>query len=353
MTNNHNQSASPFLRRALIVIGLIAALAILVYLVLNLAQTLLVLFAGILLAVFLDGLTRVMMKQTPLPHGVALALVTLLLFAAIFGLSYFAGPRIGEQFERLTTRIPQAVEQIKNSLSQYDWGQRIVERAPSISDVLPFGRQQLISAPAAFSSAFGVLVNAIIILFIGIYLAVSPGTYIHAAMKLLPPHRRDRGREVARTIGGVLRRWFIGRFSSMLVVGILTALGLWIAGIPLAFVLGLIAGLLSFVPFIGPLVSAIPALLVALAESPLQAFWVIVIYSIVQTFESYLITPLIQRVAVSIPPAGLITAQIIMGALFGIIGVFLATPLAVIIIVAIQMLYIQDILHDDVRILGH
>jgi predicted PurR-regulated permease PerM len=138
----------------------------------------------------------------------------------------------------------------------------------------------------------------------------------------------------------------------MAVVGVLTAIGLWVAGVPLAFVLGLIAALLSFVPYIGPLAAVIPAALVALAEDPTKVIYVFALYGAVQLLESYLITPLIQERAVSIPPAVLIAAQVIMGVLAGAAGVLMATPLAVVLIVLVQMLYLEDVLGDSVSTLG-
>ena len=229
----------------------------------------------------------------------------------------------------------------------------LLNNMPDVRDVLPFGRRQLISAPAAFGTLFGAVVNFVIILFIGLYLAASPRVYIDSLLSLVPKERRPRLREVLRSTTAVLRRFFIGRFVSMAIVGVLSAIGYWIAGIPLAFVLGLLAGILEFVPFIGPIMALVPALLLALAQSPASALYVLIVYSVIQTAESYLITPLVDKFAVDIPPGALITIQIVMAAVFGVVGIFLATPLAVIVIVAIQMLYIQDTLNDDVRILGH
>jgi predicted PurR-regulated permease PerM len=114
----------------------------------------------------------------------------------------------------------------------------------------------------------------------------------------------------------------------------------------------LIAAVLSFVPIIGPVLSAIPLVLVALAEDPILAVWALLIYLAVQFLESYMITPLIQREAISIPPALLISAQTVMGVLFGLVGIFLATPLAVVVIVAVQMLYVEDVLKEPVQVMG-
>jgi len=138
----------------------------------------------------------------------------------------------------------------------------------------------------------------------------------------------------------------------MSVVGALTMLGLWIAGVPTPLALGLLAALLSFVPYVGPILSFIPAVLVALMVSLTKVFYVVLVFGAVQTLESYVITPLVQQRAVSMPPVILITAQIAMGVLAGATGVLLAAPLAIVVIVLLQMLYVEDVLGDSVRILG-
>jgi predicted PurR-regulated permease PerM len=136
------------------------------------------------------------------------------------------------------------------------------------------------------------------------------------------------------------------------VVGLLTGVGLLIAGVPTPLALGLLAALLSFVPYVGPILSFIPAVLIALTVSLTKVFYVVLVFGIVQTLESYLVTPLVQRRAVSLPPVILITAQIAMGVLAGATGVLLATPLAVCVIVLLQMLYVEDVLGDEVHVLG-
>jgi predicted PurR-regulated permease PerM len=194
--------------------------------------------------------------------------------------------------------------------------------------------------------------NVILMLFMGIYMAVCPSLYIDNAVRLFPIPRRRRIREVFAALGVALRWWLVGRAASMAVVGVLTALGLWIAGVPVPLALALIAALLAFVPFLGPVLGAIPAMLVALVESPAQMLYVIFVFTVVQLLESYFITPLIQQRAVSMAPALLITVQIVMAMLFGAMGVLLATPLAVVFIVLVQMLYITDVLGDRMKPLG-
>jgi len=150
-----------------------------------------------------------------------------------------------------------------------------------------------------------------------------------------------------------LRWWLLGRLVAMTAVGLLTALGLWAIGMPMALALGFIAGLLSFVPYIGPIVSAVPAILVALADGGfLETGYVVLIYGAAQFLEGSLITPVVQKYSVALPPAILIIAQFLLAVPFGPVGIMLATPFAVSVIVMTQMLYVEDILGDSVKVLG-
>jgi predicted PurR-regulated permease PerM len=167
------------------------------------------------------------------------------------------------------------------------------------------------------------------------------------ALRLVPPARRERYSEIARKLGSSLRWWFVGRFSSMAVTGLLTGLGLWIAQVPMALTLGLIAGVLSFVPFAGPIAASIPGILVAWVQGPTTALYALIVYVAVQLLESNLVTPLIERRAVSVPPALLVGGQLLFGSLYGFWGVLWATPLIVVVMVLVQHLYIEDVLHES------
>ncbi len=319
----------------------------------NVVETLLVIFAGVLFGVLLNAFSQRLASRLHISHGIGLAIIVPIVLGLLVGLGWLLGPGIADQVDQMNQRIPEAVEQLKLTLKKHEFGRVLVENMPGTKDILPFGEKQLFSAPEAFSSFVGAILNLLIILFIGFYLAASPRHYFENSLKLIPKKHRDRVGEVLHTINEVLQRWLIGRVASMIVVGILTSIGLWLAGVPLAITLGLIAAVLSFVPFIGPMVSTIPAILVALGEDPILILYVLIIFAIVQTVESYIVTPLIQKRAVSIPPALLISFQILMGAVFGALGVFLATPTAVIVILAVQMFYIEDVLGDKISVLGH
>ncbi|PEN07008.1 AI-2E family transporter [Longimonas halophila] len=342
----------PYTKRVLIAGATVLGFVLLALILQRVASVLLLIFAGILLAVFLDSLTSLVQARIGLARGWCLGLVVLLLGLAFAASGWFAGPPINDQINRLGERIPSAIERIQATVAQYEWVRSFLLGPSGSGQGISFSGQAMSFVAGGITNTIGALASGLVVLIIGLYAAATPSVYIDGAIRLLPPARRSRGREVVRALGKALRWWLLGRIASMAIVGALTAVGLWIAGIPLAFVLGLIAALLSFVPYIGPIASVVPAALVALADSPNKVLYVLVIYWAVQLLESYLITPLIQERAVSLPPAVLISAQVIIGILAGAIGVLMATPLAVVLIVLIQMLYVADTLGDSVPTLG-
>ena len=161
-----------------------------------------------------------------------------------------------------------------------------------------------------------------------------------------PRRRRKRARDVIREIGNVLRRWLIGQSVLAVCVAFLTGTGLMLLGAPFAIALGLLAGVMEFVPYIGPFVAAVPAILVGFAESPQLALQVGLLFLGIQMTESYVLAPLIQHKAVHLPPAAILFAQVLMGAIVGALGVAVATPLAAAVMVAVSMLYVEDALGD-------
>ena len=342
-----------FIRRILIASGIILFLLVLLYLFGHVFHAFLLIFTAVLFAVFLDGLARWLSEWLPIPRLFSLGMVIVMLVAFITGFVFLAGPSIGGQITLLGERIPQALDQLKSLLAEQSWGQALLAAVPEPEQMVPSFSDILSRLSGVFTTALGALVNVIIILLIGFYLALNPRLYVDSLIRLLPISRRDRGREVFVALGYALHWWLLGRVVAMVAVGVLTSLGLWIIGMPLALALGFIAGLLSFVPYIGPIIAAIPAVLVALADRGLlQVGYVALIYGVVQFLEGYLITPVIQRYAVALPPAVVVIAQFLLGIQFGLYGVLLATPLTVTTILIIQMLYVEDVLGDSVEVLG-
>lgn len=337
-------------RRALVEVGLLLLGVLALYLIHQVSQVLLIVFAGVLFGVLLDGAARLIYHHSPVPRRLALLIVGIVGTLVIVGVLWFIGPKVADQLNQLIQQIPQAVERVRERLSQLPLADEIVRSLPQPED---WGREVMGRIASLFSTTFSALGGLVIVLFVGVYLAISPRHYVRAALFLLPPARRRRGEQVFEVLGYAMRRWLAGRLASMAVVGVLTTLALWAVGLPLAVSLGIIAGLLSFIPYLGPILSAAPAVLIGLAEGPQMALYVVLIYIGVQTVESYLITPLIEKRAVHIPPAFGITAQLVMGVLAGFMGLLLATPLAVVATVLVQMLYIEGELGDEsVPVLG-
>lgn len=341
-----------YAQRVLIALALAAVFGVTVFLLGRVVQVLLLSFAGALLALLLDGLARFLCRHTYLPRRWGLLVVVLSLLALGGGAVMLLGPRIAEQFDALSEQVPAALERLRAQVAQYPWGRRLIEKVPEPEALVPRDTAMIRRITGFFSTALGAVWGVIFTILVGLYVAFDPPLYVEPVLRAVPRAGRARAREIAAELGFVMRRWLVGRFAAMTVVGVLTTIGLWIAGIPLALSLGLLAGALSFVPFLGPIVSAIPGVLIGFLQSPMSAVWALVVYVSVQAVESNLITPLIEKRAVSLPPALIVAAQFAMATLAGLLGVLLATPLAVLAIVLIQMLYVEDALDEEVTLLG-
>ena len=319
----------------------------------QLANVALVLFTGVLFAIVVHGLASWIAARTPIPRRLA-ALATFALVLGALGLAaWWSGPRLGDQLARLVERIPRIIEEVTADIGQTEWGDLLLSRLESTTEAMNDGRRTIGGITRVVTTVTGAATSALVILFVAVYLAFDPGSYRKAVLDLMPSETaRDRLDELLHELARTLRLWMKARLFSMVVVGVLTGIALTVAGIPLAFALALIAGVLAFIPFIGPILSSIPAIVIGLGDSVQTALVVAAIYSGIQLVESYLIDPVVEKRLISLPPALVIAAQVIMGALFGLIGVFLATPLAVVGVVLVQQLYLRDKLDRDPEPLG-
>jgi predicted PurR-regulated permease PerM len=186
------------------------------------------------------------------------------------------------------------------------------------------------------STTLAVVGGVIVIVFIGLYSAAAPGAYTAGPIWIAPPDRRDKVRELFSAVAATLQWWFLARVMSMAVVGVLTGVGLWLIGMPLFVTLGILSAIFSFVPYLGPIAAAIPAVLIGLAQSPTMALYVVLLYIGVQTLESYLITPQIVQRAINLPAAGVLVMQLLFGVFFGVLGVAFASPVSATILTIIE-----------------
>lgn len=313
------------------------------------ADALLLVFACILCAVLLYKLSDMLARRIGLKRQWSLAVVVLLLFAVV-GLGGWAmAPQISEQSGKLAEAVPKAIQQLKSVVHEYPLLNKISAQLPSPEQMVKQMSQLVPNAGLFFGGVLGAIGNVAIILFVGIYFAASPHLYTSGVIKLVPQAKRRRARQVLDKIGQTLASWLLGKSVSMLIVGTATSIGLSLLGVPLALILGIIAGLLDFVPYLGPIMAGVPAVLIAFSISPDLALYTVLLFAGVQLVEGYVLQPLIESRAVDLPPALTIVMQLVFGTLFGFAGVALATPLAAALKVLVQMLYVEDVLGDKVE----
>jgi predicted PurR-regulated permease PerM len=305
-----------------------------------------VIFAGLLLAAGLSGGGGWIADRIGIGLGWGIALLLIGIILAIVVLSFLFAPAIATQIDELSKSLPAAIENLRDRVAGYAWLDRLISDF-QFATALPDG-----TGAAAFGAVSSVVTtggNMAIALIIGLYGALSPGVYRRGLLAVLAPSLRPRGEEVAGKAIRVLRRWLGAQLVSMTVVGVLTATGLWLVGVPLALLLGLIAGLFGFVPNIGPILAAIPALLLASTQGGSAVLLTLGVFIVVQGLESYLITPKIQEETVSLPPALLIAAQLTLGVLFGLAGLIFAGPLTAVGMTLTNQLYRRDYLENEAR----
>ncbi len=342
-----------FAGRVLITIGFAVLTLLLFALLYYTFDVILLIFAAALLAIFLHGLAEILGRYVRVSEGWLVLIVSLSLIAILAGAIALLAPDVAEQMRHLRVELPKSAQEVATYISQFGWGRTLLDQLPSVDDV----RQNIDASSflsgvgGFFSSTVGAIGNFLIVILLAIYLASEPRFYVRGIVKLFPKSRRHRATQVIGAIGETLRWWLIGKVASMIFIGLLTWIGLSILGVPLALTLGLIAGLLSFIPNFGPIISALPALLLAFIASPIMAVYVLGLYIGVQLIESNIVTPLIERETVELPPALTIVSQLGLAVLVGGLGLVLATPLLAVIMVLVQMVYIQDILGDkDVEV---
>ncbi len=305
-------------------------------------------FAGVLLGIFLQMTSRAVSRWTHLRHGWALtATVATLLLLAALGV-WRTQHAIVQQVQQLAESVPTAIDGIEARLDASAWGRSLRrEVASSFAGGSALNGDQMISQAKLLSGKLlSFVVGLIVVFFVGLYAAAEPDLYRTGMLKLIPVRHRSRVAEVLRDLQRSLESWILAQLTSMLIVGTLISLGLWMLGVKGALVLGMLAAMLELIPTFGPLLAASPAVLAGLAEGPSTAAGVAALYLAVQLLEGYVILPLIQQRAVDIPPALLIVMIVLLGYLAGALGALIATPLLVTIMVLINDLYREDYLGE-------
>lgn len=286
-------------------------------------------FAAILLALLLHSIGYWINRLIHLPYVLSL-LIGLILIAGILTLIFWLySPLIAQQFQMLAKQLPQAASNLRDTFAPFISDEFLSPKAIQ-KEITSESKAIVSNVMTLFSTTVGSIVSFVVFIIVGFYLAMGPDQYVKGFLFTIPEKRKERIWTVVSHIGDSLRYWLLGKVLSMIAIGILTFVGLLLLKVPLAFVLGLLAGLLTFIPYVGPILASIPAILIAFADYPLKAVWVILLYIGIHLAEGYLITPIIEQRAVSVPPALTIMGQILTLTLFGALGLALATPLVVV-----------------------
>ena len=345
-----------FTRRVILTLVLAALFLAVAWILAALPHVPLLIFGSLLGAVGLSSLADRVAPRLHVPRGVAVwAIAILFLWVLAVGL-WVAGPRLTQQVLDLLDRLPAALDRLRSIVAESEWATALLGKLTatdldleSVSSLLGGVFRPLASAlGVTFSALSAALACAVMATFI----AIDPEAYVGPLLYLVRRERRSRLREIMRAICRALRAWLVGRLASMASVAALTFVGLSVLGISEALLLALLAGVLSFVPYVGPVLSVVPAVVASLGDGTTSTLWVLGLYAGIQLIEGNLLTPTIERRAVSMPPGAVIAAQLLLGVPFGFIGLVLATPIAVTLVVAIQGLYLEDVLGERVRFLG-
>lgn len=315
------------------------------WLLLELVDLLLLTFAAVVLAAVFDSMAHQIGRLTRLPRGLALTLAILLLLGVLVGIFAAFGAQLAREFDTIRQQIPVALGAIEARLDAWGLGEQVRTLAKSgasdLSSVLRGAGGYAIQAGSGLADFALVFVGAI-------FFAIQPGCYRAGLLLLLPKRAEGVAHKALDDVTVALKGWMVGQLVSMIVVATLTWAGLALLGVPAAGGLGLIAGLLDIIPFVGPIIAAVPAVILAFTVSPATALWTIGLFLLIQQIQGNILQPLIQKHAVDVPPAVLLFAVAGAGILFGMLGVLLAAPLTVVVYVLVQRLYVQTILGHDI-----
>jgi predicted PurR-regulated permease PerM len=342
-------------------------------------------FFGVLLGIVLTaGVDR--LERLRIPRGIGAVLILLLFFGALTGVGFFAAPQISSQMGEVRQQLPQSIDRLERWIQQRGGGVAALVKAAADTtlgagtekadtsrrqgargrdttaqsgqqvDLRKSLNQQLATAVknffSFFSSTVAVLGGVIVMLFVAIFVAVDPGMYHRGLMHLFPHSARGRAGEVLSATATTLRRWLLMQMIGMLVIGVVTTIALLVLGIKGAIALGIIAAILEFIPYVGPILSALPAVGMALLDGPEKVVYVLLAYTAIQQLEGVVLQPLLMKEGLELPPVMTILGQALFSLVFGFLGLLLAVPLMASVLVPVKLLYVRDVVGDDVTVPG-
>lgn len=318
--------------------GFIFALITILILLFNASIHIFILIlVGVLIACFFHGLAKLITRKTKFSRNTALLISIIGTILLAGGMFYAIGAVVSKQFIELQKGFPEMIEEAEVYLNQSSIGSSITSYIEQLTESED-GKGYINDA---FTTTFGGIGDVFIILLLGIYFTSTPLKYRNGILQIVPYSKRSRAKDLLNKIGSGLTRWLLGKFISMGIIFVLTAIILFIAQVPMWLALAFISGLLVFIPNFGPILAAIPTILVALSVSVKTAIVVAILYLVIQLFEGGLITPKLQEKMISVPPALIILAQVFTGTLIGAWGLVFATPIMLILFIMVKELYVR------------
>ena len=314
-------------------------------------RVLLLAFSGMLIALIFTSILNQVRRFLPIRQGIGVGLL-LLTFAGLGSLvGYLLAPGLISQFSELADRLPKTLQALADQAQSTEAYRRVHEMVPDLQQIAPESSGVLSRVTSLFASTFDTVAGLILLIFVALFLAVNPSLYRGLVLRLVPRPYRDDGNQILARLICTLKFWLLGQFISMCIIGLLVGVSFALAGLPLATSLAVLAGLGEFVPFVGPFIAAMPALLLALSISGKLFAIILAIYLGIQFIEGHFIMPMVQRHTVDLPPVLTLLAIFFMGNAFGLLGMFVAAPLMAVTLVLVEEIYIRRYLGESERLL--
>ena len=315
-------------KKAKVWLGLIAAMALVVLLI----QPILVIFGGLVFASMLDGGVRLLGRVLPIGRGWRLLIVVLAVLLFLFGTFFLAGVQITAQIAQLQATLAVQYARLATWLSS----KGVMPGASDVNGLVRQAAGQLGTVTSWLGTALGALTTGVFILVLGLFFAMEPRIYERGLQWLVPEDSRAEFAVTVQRMSTTLRRLLAGRLLGMAAEGVLTGVALLIGGVPMALVLGIIAGILAFIPNIGSFITGAIMVAVGFSAGMHTGLWALGTWAVVQSFDGYVVVPIVARRTVDLPPALTLSMQILASALFGILGLMFADPMTAMIKVALE-----------------
>jgi predicted PurR-regulated permease PerM len=329
-------SRAEFVKRTFIAVG-IALIPVLVW---YLFDVILITIGAVLICELLNLGAIPFRRWCGLPQSLSLVAAGLLILVVIVGTGFLFGTHMAGQLQDVIQRASSGQSSLLSAMQNSQVGKLIaghIQNAGEFINKLPY----------FFTLSAGFLAGLVVMVITGVFLAAQPDVYRSGLVQLFPSRHQRQAEETIDDVGNAIRLWLLGQLIEMAVIGLMSTLAVWLIGLPSAIALGAIAAIAEFVPYLGPIVAAIPAVLVAATQGLDAVIWTVVAYLAIHQVEGHLVMPFIQRRMVYIPPAVILLAIATIGSLFGSLAITVASPLAVVLFVLVKKLYVRDTLGED------